>query len=68
MGVLGMTSLFRSLKNLNRDAALDSARSVLAAIGAGTILASLNTLPILYACIGVLVTLLVWYLDYVRHF
>lgn len=63
-----MKRLFNFCKNLNRDAATDSARNVLMAVGLGTVLADLSTTPPLYLCFGVSAALLVWYVDYLRHF
>lgn len=63
-----MKRLFLFLRNLNRDAALDSARNVMAAIGAGTILADMNTLRVSYLFLAASVLSLIWFIDYVRHF
>lgn len=54
--------------NLHRDAALDSIRNVLAIVGGATILADFTTIKawLILPMIGF--ALLIWFLDYERHF
>jgi hypothetical protein len=61
-------SIFIWGKSIHRDAALDSLRNVLAVIGAGTILADFSTIKawLLVPMIGF--AILIWFLDYERHF
>jgi hypothetical protein len=63
-----MKRLFASLKSLNREAALDSAKNVLMAIGVGTVLGDLATAKLFFGCFSLFAVLLVWYVDYWRHF
>lgn len=55
-------------KGLHREAALDSLRNVLAVVGAATILADFATIKtwLILPMLGV--ALLIWFLDYERHF
>ena len=55
-------------RNLDRAAAIDSARNVLAVLGAGTVLADFGTMRawLLLPCLALFVG--VWYADYLRHF
>jgi len=55
-------------KALDREAALDSARNVLAIIGAGAVLAYMGTMPSYLVPVALGVFGGTWYLDYLRHF
>ncbi|HXO37226.1 MAG TPA: hypothetical protein VN872_01235 [Candidatus Acidoferrum sp.] len=55
-------------KGLNRDAALDSLRNVLAVVGAATILADFATIKVWLILPMLGVAFLIWFLDYERHF
>lgn len=60
--------VFMGIKNLNRDAALDSARNVLAVLGVGTVVGDFaSKMPIYFMVPALLFLLGVWYLDYLRH-
>lgn len=63
-----LRSIFAWFRSLHRDAAVDSVRSVLAMIGAGTVLGDFATMRLwmLLPCIAF--AAVVWYLDYLRHF
>jgi hypothetical protein len=63
-----MKRLFEYLKSLNREAALDSAKNVLMTIGLGTVLADLATAKLFFGLFSVCAVLLVWSIDYWRHF
>jgi hypothetical protein len=54
--------------NVNRDAALDSIKSVLACIGTATVLGDFATMRFWMAAPCVAVAFVVWYIDYLRHF
>jgi hypothetical protein len=55
------------MKSLNREAALDSARSILAVIGVGTILGDFLTMRWYYVVPAAFFAFWVWYADYLRH-
>jgi len=55
-------------KGLHREAALDSARNVLAVIGAATVLADFGTIKAWLILPMLAVAFLIWFLDYERHF
>ena len=57
----------RELTALNREAALDSMRNILAVIGIGTLLGDFLTMRVFYILPAVALMLLVWYADYLRH-
>ena len=63
-----MKSFWKSLRELDRAAAMDSARNVLMTVGAGSLLADFATMQKLYAlpCAGI--AILIWWIDYMRHF
>jgi len=52
---------------LNRDAALDSLRNVLAVLGLGSILANLGTMRLWLMLPAFALCFAVWFGDYVRH-
>jgi hypothetical protein len=54
--------------NVNREAALDSIKSVLACIGTATVLGDFATMRFWMAVPCVAVAFVVWYIDYLRHF
>ena len=62
-----MKNRLRPLKTLNRDAALDSLKSVLAVLGLGTVIGDFATMAKLYVLPGLAFLALVWYADYLRH-
>ena len=53
--------------SLNRDAAIDSARSILAVIGLGTILGDFLTMRWYFVLPAACLAVAVWYADYLRH-
>jgi hypothetical protein len=61
-------SFIRWGRGIHREAALDSLRNVLAVVGGATILADFGTIKawLLLPMIGF--ALLIWFLDYERHF
>jgi hypothetical protein len=54
--------------SLDRAAAVDSIRNVLAVLGAGTVLGDFATMRLWMALPCALVALTIWYADYLRHF
>jgi hypothetical protein len=54
--------------NLHREAALDSLRNVLAVVGAATILADFASIKVWLILPMLLFAVLIWFLDYERHF
>ncbi len=56
------------LRNMDRAAAVDSLRNVLAIIGGAAVLAYLGTMPPLLIPVGVVIFVTVFWLDYLRHF
>jgi hypothetical protein len=56
------------VKSIHREAALDSLRNVLAVVGAATILADFATIKAWLVAPMLAVALLIWFLDYERHF
>lgn len=56
------------LKNLHREAALDSIRNVLAVVGGATILADFTTIKAWLIAPMLVFAFLIWFLDYERHF
>jgi ABC-type maltose transport system permease subunit len=61
-------AMFGWMKNLHREAALDSLRNVLAVVGGATILADFSTIKIWLILPMLVVAFLMWFLDYERHF
>jgi hypothetical protein len=59
---------FAWIKGLHREAALDSIRNVLAIVGGATILADFTTIKAWLIVPMILFAILIWYLDYERHF
>jgi hypothetical protein len=55
-------------KQLDRAAALDSARNVFAILGIGSVLADFATMRPWFYLPGALLLAGVWYADYLRHF
>jgi hypothetical protein len=55
-------------KQLDRAAAIDSARNVFAILGIGSVLADFATMRPLFLVPGALLLVAVWYADYLRHF
>lgn len=56
-----------NLRNLNKEAAVDSLRNVLAVLGLGVLIGDFATMHILYVIPGATLLLAVWYADYLRH-
>ena len=56
------------LANLNRDAAIDSARNILAAIGVGTVLGNFAVMHAWLLLPASMIFVGAWYADYLRHF
>jgi hypothetical protein len=67
-----MANVFKTgwkwMRGIHRDAALDSLRNVLAVVGAATIMADFATIKYWLIAPMLSVALLIWYLDYERHF
>lgn len=59
---------WRFLRSLDRDAAIDSARTVLACIGGAAILAYMGTMPPVLVPLALVIVIGLWYADYLRHF
>jgi len=55
-------------RHLDRTAAIDSFKNVMAVIGVGTILADFGTMRVWMAAPCAIIAILVWYGDYLRHF
>jgi hypothetical protein len=55
-------------KSLNRDAAYDSGRNVLAVIGGATVLADFTTMRLWMLAPSLAFAFFLWYMDYLRHF
>lgn len=55
-------------RNLDRAAAVDSVKNVLAFIGVGAVLAYMGTMPPYLVPLATGIFGGAWYLDYVRHF
>jgi hypothetical protein len=55
-------------KQVDRAAAIDSARNVFAVLGIGTVLADFATMRPWFYVPGALLLAGVWYADYLRHF
>ena len=56
-----------NLRNMNKEAAIDSLRKVLAVLGLGVLIGDFATMNPLYALPGALLLIAVWYADYLRH-
>lgn len=56
-----------NLRNLNREAAIDSMRNVLAVLGLGLLIGDFATMRLPYVIPGVALLIAVWYADYLRH-
>ena len=56
-----------NLRNLNKEAAVDSMRNVLAVLGLGLLIGDFATMRLPYVIPGVALLLAVWYADYLRH-
>ncbi len=57
----------KNLRNMNREAAVDSLRNVLAVLGLGVLIGDFATMNPIYAFPGALLLIAVWYADYLRH-
>lgn len=60
-------SVYRFFSLLDRDAALDSLRNVLAILGLGTILADFSTMRAWFIAPAAALFFAVWLIDYLRH-
>ena len=56
-----------NLRNMNKEAAIDSLRNVLAVLGVGVLIGDFATMNPMYAVPGALLLIAVWYADYLRH-
>jgi hypothetical protein len=67
-----MTNLWKACvtwgRTMHREAALDSARNVLAVVGGATILADFTTIKVWLILPMMGIAFLIWFLDYERHF
>ncbi len=57
----------KNLRNMNREAAIDSLRNVLAVLGLGLLIGDFATMNPMYVLPGALLLIAVWYADYLRH-
>lgn len=57
----------KNLRHLNKEAAFDSMKNILAVLGLGLLLGDFATMHALYALPGAVLLLAVWYADYLRH-
>ena len=55
-------------RNLNREAAIDSARNVFAVLGVGTVLGDFSVMRVWMLALCVPLLIAVWFADYLRHF
>lgn len=63
-----MRKLIAWLKALNREAALDSVKNVLAVLGVGTVIGDFaSKMPFYFMLPAAAILVGVWYLDYLRH-
>jgi 4-amino-4-deoxy-L-arabinose transferase-like glycosyltransferase len=63
-----MKRLLAFFRSLDREAALDSTKNVLAILGVGTVIGDFASKMPLYFMLPALIILLgVWYMDYLRH-
>jgi len=62
-----MKTLWNFLRTMNRDAALDSLRDVLAVLGLGTVIGDFATMRVWYVLPAFALACAVWYADYIRH-
>jgi hypothetical protein len=56
-----------NFRNLNKEAAIDSMRNVLAVLGLGLIIGDFATMRLPYVIPGIALLIAVWYADYLRH-
>jgi hypothetical protein len=56
-----------NLRNLNKEAAIDSMRNVLAVLGLGLLIGDFATMRLPYVIPGFTLLIAVWYADYLRH-
>jgi hypothetical protein len=61
-------ALLARRRDLDRAAAIDSARNVFAILGIGSVLADFATMRPLFLVPGAILLIAVWYADYLRHF
>ena len=57
----------KDLRHLNKEAAFDSMKNILAVLGLGLLLGDFATMHALYALPGAVLLVAVWYADYLRH-
>ena len=62
-----MKNLWTFLCTMNREAAIDSLRDILAVLGLGTVIGDFATMRLWYVLPAFLLTCAVWYADYMRH-
>ncbi len=62
-----MKNIIQFLRTMNREAALDSLRDVLAVIGLATLLGDFATMRMWYMVPAFALLCVVWYADYMRH-
>ncbi len=55
-------------RGIDREAAIDSVRSVFAMIGVGSVLAYMGTMPPYLVPVALVMIAGAWYFDYLRHF
>jgi hypothetical protein len=58
----------RFFQTLHREAALDSAKNVLAVVGVGTLLGDFAEMRAFFILGGLALLFLIWFIDYQRHF
>jgi len=57
----------KNLRNLNKEAAFDSMKNVLAVLGLGLLIGDFATMHLVYAVPGAALLVALWYGDYLRH-
>ncbi len=62
-----MKNFLLFLRTLNRQAALESLKDVLAVVGLATLLGDFTTMPAWFVAPGLTILVLVWYADYLRR-
>ncbi len=62
-----MKTIWNFLHTMNREAAIDSLRDILAVLGLGTIIGDFATMRVWYVLPAFALACVVWYADYMRH-
>ena len=56
-----------NLRKMNREAAIDSLRNVLAVLGLSVLIGDFATMHLMYVLPAAFLLIAVWYADYLRH-